>query len=644
MQAIRDAAKASGMSAGRAILHLMDPQKNAVDYLSGRMVTNERLTIEQAEKIVRGEIDPGKLNSADIANLRDELDALPADTRKEYVTVQRVISNGKTISLEMSRDQAIQVLLTWNQPDAREKLRREGWMESSITQLMKLTNDPVSQAVMAHLKDYYAANASIINPVYAGMFGMNLPQIKNYAPTRFINKQDTKDVGPDGTPQVNGSTPGFFKGRVTHSAKLAPAGAMEVFGGHVSQTAHWVNFAELSRDFRALLANGQVREAIKENLGDGVLGTAEAWADLMEQRGGNRAHEAAWVNLLIGSFIGGRAVSSLGFNLKTILMQADSAIRAIAAIDMRQMVNAIADPAGLAASMPDVWHSPTVQRRLNGGMNPEAKFIFSKFSGKPGIGAKVAMAAMTPVQFFDASATTFSSALVFQATYKDAIASGMNEKMATAAAMDAMDSAVYRFSQPTSFGSKSRMENSGGAIQKLFTIFMSDPRLKSAMIADSVRGLATGKGNKGDHIRRIVAVELMGIMSWVLAAGYRDLTSDDPDEEIYTMGGFAQAVMLAPLQGYLFAGTVAASAISYLFGQVSYQSSRDPFLDTVSRGYRSVKHIEDVANFGDPDALLKEWDNIARTISIHPDMAVPAVIINAIKPLVGAKKNLESDN
>jgi hypothetical protein len=645
LNAVREGAKAANMSPADALLWLKADQKNAVAYLEGRMVKDERIAIDLAQKIVTGEADRSKLTDADIETLRNELAALPADTQKEYVTIKRVVFRGKDDKLTMSRGKAIQYLLSWNQPDVQIKMRKEGWTDESATDLKALVNDPVSREVMAYAKELYGKGAGIVNPVYSRMFGMTMPQVKNYAPTRFLNAKDSKDIGLDGSPTATGTTPSFAKSRVTHSAKIAPEDALTVMQGHIAQQAHWVHFAELAREFRAILSNPDVRESLKQTHGEGVLKSAELWADQLEQRGGNKALEVAWLNPILGTVLSGKAVSSLGFSLKTLAMQLDNTIRFGLALDMRQIVSALSNPAIITEDIQTVWESDAIQNRLQGGATAEARFLFSRYAGKPNFGAKIAEASMTPINWLDSAATSISSAIVYRANLNDALAAGMPENLAKQAALDAASQAIYRFAQPVSFGQKSIMENNKNVLAKTFFLFMSDPRLKTAILADAARGLATGQGNANEHIRRIVAVELMALVSHVISSAFKDTFSDDDDEEIWGIGGFAKAMLLAPLQGFFFAGTVGELAISKLTGQKTFNSTtQNPLLSAMEQAVRAGSNLEDAFNLDDPDAMFKEWNNIFRSMALSPSMAAPAVLLNMVKPALGLYQNATTED
>ena len=644
LDAVREGAKAANMSAGDAMLWLKGDQKNAVAYLEGRKVKDERIAIDLAQKIVTGEADRSKLTDADVETLRNELAALPADTQKEYVTIKRVIFRGEDVKLDMSRAKAIQLLLSWSQPDVQIKMRKEGWTDESATDLKALVNDPVSRSVVSYLQSLYGKGAGIVNPVYSRMFGMTMPQVKNYAPTRFLNAKDSKDIGLDGSPTATGTTPGFAKSRVTHSAKIAPEDALTVAQGHIAQQAHWVHFAELAREFRALLSSPDVRESLKQTHGDAVLKSAELWADQLEQRGGNKARESAWLNNVIGTAISGKAVASLGFNLKTLAMQLENTIRFGLSLDMKQIASALSQPGNIIEDIQTVWESDAIQNRLQGGATAEARFLFSRYAGKPNFAAKIAEASMTPINWLDSAGTSISSAIVYRANLNDALDAGMPENLAKQAALNAASEAIYRFAQPVSFGQKSIIENNGNVFAKTFFLFMSDPRLKTAILADAARGLATGRGNTSEHIRRIVAVELMALVSHVISSAFKDTFSDDDDEEIWGIGGFAKAMLLAPFQGFFFAGSVAEVALSKLTGQGYFTSSQNPLLNTAESAIRAGSNLDDAFNFSDPEAMLKEWNNIFRSMALSPSMAVFAVLLNMVKPVVGLYQNATTED
>ena len=112
---------------------------------------------------------------------------------------------------------------------------------------------------------------------------------------------------------------------------------------------------------------------------------------------------------------------------------------------------------------------------------------------------------MNSLNYADAALRSFSSAMVYRYHYNEAINSGLDEAQAEATAFDAMDQAVYRYSQPTMTGQKSIREVHGNQWQKLFMFFQSDQRLKTSLYFNAAQDLMQGRnkapGNSQNHCR-----------------------------------------------------------------------------------------------------------------------------------------------
>jgi hypothetical protein len=643
LAALREGAKAVGTTRGKALAAFKENRPNAVRKLQGRKVKPVEISIELAKKIVRGLADRGSLSNQDVQTLADELASLPRDTKKENVTIQQVIFRGEEVRLTLSKAQAMQLWLTWQQTDAQEKMRKDGFNEDSIADIEDLLADPFSQTILRFMRRTYGSGYGITNPIYARMFGMNMPMVRNYAPARYLSEKEVKDVGLDGSPLTAGGQPSFAKSRVSHSAKLAPEDALTVLQGHLAMQAHFVAFAELHREYRSLLSNPEVRQAIRQKFGEDVLQTAEMWGDQMEQRGGNKAREIKWLQWLMGTIVGGQSVSLLGLNLKSLAMQSDNFMRFFLALDSRQIGSALSDPVALMRNIKKVWKTDIIQTRKEGGATAETRFFFERFVSMFRRGTKVAELSMVPMNYTDSAGLSVSGAVVYEAAYKDAIESGMNERSAEQAAKDAVEAMVYRYGQPVLMGQKSNIENSGNVFTKSFFLFMSDPRLKMALISDAVRGLATGRGDWKAHVRRIVAIELMAVVSHVLATYFRDLTSDDEDEDLWSVGGFGRALLLAPFQGYFLLGTAGELLLSRLMEGKWFTPTQNPLVRVADTGLRAFNNLDNALNFDDPDALVKEWTNITRAIAVAPPLAAPAVIMNIVRPLVQGWERMDDD-
>ena len=136
----------------------------------------------------------------------------------------------------------------------------------------------------------------------------------------------------------------------------------------------------------------------------------------------------------------------------------------------------------------------------------------------------------------------------------------------------------------------------------------------------------------------------MAITAQTVANIYRDLFSSDDDDEIWTQEGYMKAMALPMISGMFVVGTVLDVAISEFVGEKWWAPARDPLIEAAQRGRQAIKHIEDIVDINHPDEMLKEWDHVARTmVGIGavagppgaPVVAMPAMLVNALKPGVG---------
>jgi hypothetical protein len=172
-------------------------------------------------------------------------------------------------------------------------------------------------------------------------------------------------------------------------------------------------------------------------------------------------------------------------------------------------------------------------------------------------------------------------------------------------------------------------------------MFASDARLKTGIIIDAVQSIKDGKGSKADHMRRIGVVFLGAILAQTVSNVYRDIFSDDDDDEIYTAAGYARAVALAPFQGFFLLGTAIDVGVSSVMGQRTYTNSSNPLVTSVGNAVVAGKNASDILQTDDPEKFFKELGRIARAIAVTPVTAVPAAVLNTVKPIIGAKKNID---
>ena len=479
---------------------------------------------------------------------------------------------------KMSKREAIHYLLAWAQEKEKQRMIDQGWKPEHIAALMRETSDPVSQTMMKFFRQEYDRIYDLANAVYRLQYGMNLPRHANYAPMRYHAAGLEKENLPTGGPMaVSGVTPSAIKGRVAHNAPLRQVDALQVFMEHVHQMSHWIQFADLTREMRGVLNNVKTKMALQQQVGEKGFKDLTNQLDTIVRNGAARASDVSSVNEVLRYFARAKAISSLAFNPRTGAMQLDSSTRWTMVVPARRWIPLLVSGKWFSA-IPKAWHSESVQRRLMEGMSPDVKYAMDAGNLSPTRLLQLARVGMSHIRYLDAAATTLSSAIV----YADAVRQGFTHEQA----LDRMDDAVARFSQPISITSKSQIEITSSAGIKMMMMFMSDPRLKTAIMAESIANLRKGKDIEMS-LQRIAMIEGMAILSQLVANLYAHWTSDDDDEEMWWAQGFWHAALLAPFQD-LFVGSIAETTLALLLGGRSF-ARPGPAAEIASRGYQGLQ-------------------------------------------------------
>jgi hypothetical protein len=649
--------KKTSFGVGRLMYNMRKTRKAAVRYKEGYNEKLIRLPMETAANILEGRASAKafKLNAEAVAKMSEAYLAVPlmrrrttpsgavreTPNRQQFLEFYVLQSEGTDDKLNMSPAEAMQFLLAWDQSEVQARMRRQGWTDESIEDMQKMvTSVPGGEATMDFLRREYKAGGDAADPVYMKMFGMAMPRIENYAPTRYRHKDDSNDLSPMGSAlELAGTTPGSLKARQRHDARMRRTDAITVFFQHAAQMGHWIHFAEINREIRGVLKNQNVRESMEATMGRSGLQIFDQWMDTLAQGGGRRAMELSADKDIWAALISGKSIASLGFSVRTLFMQIDAANRAALDMGLAEYTKTVLDPRWMA-DMPKAWNSDTVQRRLIEGSRPEVRYVFERAAVRPSMLLWAAQKSMIPMQMTDAALTSFTAAIVYRNAYNKAKKAEASDAMAEQAALDAMDKAVFNYSQPIDITSRSLREVQGNMLQKVYMMFLSDARLKTALFAEAIGQLGK-EGERGKGVSTISALMIMAVVTQTMANLYRDWFSDEPDDEIWTLEGYAMAMMLAPLSGYMLVGTVGSTVVREAFGEMTFQST-DPANEMIDRGIRSIKGWDNTFNTSDPEAMLKQWNNLLRFASFNPTLAAPAALLNFAKPIVGAMENAEN--
>ena len=546
---------------------------------------------------------------------------------------------GKANDPPMTQLEAIQYLLSWEQSDVRGRMEYHGWDEAAIQRLRDATADSTSQAVMNFLRQEYAASWATLNPVYKAMYGVDMPRIPNYAPTRYHHTGTEQDIDVFGGPTAtSGMTASFVHARINHKAELRQMDAMHVYMQHMAQAGHFVHFAELMREMKGTLNNPEVKKSLEQHMGSGNYKTLNMWIDSLQRNGANKAGETEAITKFVGAITKAKAVSSMGFNARTLIMQTDSLFRWIAEIPLKAWLPSLFD-SRLWSNIHETWKSDTIQRRVREGMTPDMQYVMQQGKLTPSLFLEMGRIGFYPMRWVDGVFTSASSGLIYTYHYNEAIKAGMTPDAAQAEAADRMDAAVHKLSQPTHMTAKGLHEVNAGAIMKMILMFTSDPRLKFAIEAQAIQQIFKGQ-DVAMNFQRVGAVMVWAMISQLMGNLYRAWATDS-EEEIFQWDEFLTAAAFAPFQGLFLVGSLSSSTVA-LFTDKPAPKNADPLTEAVTRMKRVYKNADQLLNTEDLPKLLKTWDDLLRvSATAIPQAASVAALINPVKTAVGVIENIK---
>jgi hypothetical protein len=698
----------------KALLGLLEDKKG-VKAFSGRRVKAVRIPVEIAEKVVRGEINlklaknmaldefeegivtmtgsqMPRLTDAHIEAIRQELasynerlaeadserfaedpNATPA-RRPKYISIDLVVKEGVLGERTMNAWEAMQYLATWNQPDGRAHMERNGFTEESVKQMQQLASSPFAKAIYNEILKFYADNYSDHNRVFVNLYGVDMPKNINHSPLRFETQE--KEQGgmrlPGERTGSGGMMPGHIKSRTKHQAELAQANMAEVFWNHVENGNYWIAWAQSVRDMRAVLLNPNLMKSVTAVYGEDAATQIRDMVTLFTEGGvqmKNRAYERIYNNI-----VSAVSTASLGFRLSSIVNQNDAGLRFMLKLSPKQQSRALVSlmQGNFVEKYKRALQSDTVQIRLAKGVSPLVrmmnensnlpvntqlpdlikKFLPEKLAQSATEGMQNFMLAVhmlreqgfMPMQLTDTALTSFSAAVVYENAYLEAKDAGMPDAAAKQAALDAMDDAVFRTAQPVDMAQRSMTENMALTWQRGLMQFMSDQRLKFSMWGSALSGLAKGEGDRTQHLQTLVVLGFMGIVSETLRAWYRDFFTDDDDEEIYKPSNWIRAFLVGPLTGFWWYGTILDTMLRGFLGERTFgmAGQLDSFLKDIERISRNPEPLYD---WSDESRSLGAWKAAARVAGgLYAPAQVISLPLNIVEPVLGASENIQTED
>jgi hypothetical protein len=635
------------------LARLSERNDTDIRLLEGIRSKSEKLTIEQAQRVLRGQMNTGWENDRiAMESLRQayaEYQLLPKKNRdaREFIRFDRVTQRGNESPLVASQLELLNYHLTAQQAEYLPALDKWGFTEDVLTAI-KDKLEPETLALAEFLATEYADGYHRLNPVHRAVTGMDMPQIRNYSPGRFENAKgsanDALDAFGSTLASPNALAAGFTKNRKAHMARPQKVSALASYWGHVATTSHFIAYAELCRDMGAAFKTPEIRRAIEARFGKKIAGTFSQWLDAIALDGQFQA-TVSLASAEIGQrALAGQAAIGLAYNLGVLLKQASAGLGFLMEMPLKDAAKGLMLSLSNPQALTKLWNTETIQQRIEDGFSPEDRQLLTVADSKPSLILDLLAAGRLPIAWTDAAMTTISGSVAYQFHRAEALKQGLNEQQAEEIGLAAMDRVIFRTAQPNRTAERSLDEiTTAHPFMRTLFQFKSDPRQKFALATEAIAKAIRGDITKGEAAKKLIVTwALYGLMAQVAADVWKGISRDDDDDDYqnWQPKDYLAAMIAGPIAGVTYLGSAADFLIHKLITRKAFTNSATPIEGALAAGLAQISkassHPEKI-DLNDIVSLTRSLGLLATTID--PRAAIVPVALKAARDTYGIAEN-----
>ncbi len=583
---------------------------------------SERVRIEEARAVAEGKMEAEQMpkwakKQKAMDALKMALSEIPAKSRKEFVKFSWLEQGAELVEMEMSDLEAAYLLQMSAMPEYEDNLEALGFDEAAIGKVRDHI-DVRALRVAEYLGEEYERGYKEYNEVYRRLFGCDMPKVQNYAPGFFVTDNAAEAVDPMESRGSGWLSVGSIKMRRKHYALPRVVSCVNAYWAHSMQMDHWASFAEIMRDMKAVLLNGELGNKIDAVHGAQARTHLTKWVKDLEFDGSQDSDGAGQAQQVVSRVLGAMAQGALSYNLKTCLKQLPAMFSSMADMSpsdaMKGFIGALANPGQLA----EVWQSPTIQQRLMQGMSPEMRQALTANRMKVSMLGDAVEAGMLPIGLTDAAFTTFSGGIAYMAAKKIAMKEGLSDEVVEQRALAALDKAVRRTAQPIETEQKSPWEIHANALGRMFMMFRSDPRKQIALSYMAIAKWKRGEIGMGEAAWRFgQAWVVYGIMNQVIVEFLKWVMGQGDDEEELDLWdrwkGFAVSGAMGAFSGIFGLAEVIEFIYSKLAGE-KYMKFSNTMVDHAEALWRGGEGVVRMYN-GEEEEYGKVMNQLGRGLN-----------------------------
>jgi len=454
-------------------------------------------------------------------------------------------------------------------------------------------------------EDYY----NTINPIYQELYNVDVPHNPRYSPIRRDFEADITEsiLTFQDAAQYASVLNGSLKARQRNIRPLKFNGATQILSNHIEQMEHFKAWAITMRDMRRVFGNTEIKQAIEQYHGQGIVQLIDKFMNQMARGGIETAATNRVADWLRRNF----TRSILAIKPVIALKQIPSLFAYVSDQEM--------GVTGFVSGIADFWTSPIAhfkflyknsegfRARIQAGFERDIAAALAQHGNKEIAGrGSIKNWFMLQIRFGD----TFAVTQGMWAKYRDGLNKGLSQAEAIATAED-----LTNRTQP-SFGidTLSAIQN-GGSWLKLMTMFQNQPNKYFRLIGDNLRNFKYGRGSRAKAAGTI-------LLAWVVLPMMFQYIADafqwKPERQ-------ARAGILGPLNFILIGGQMVQSIWGWL--------TNEPFDYQVSPVAQTADDLRNI--FLKAKKLISQGQDPYKDISLDDVAALVEYLAKAAGQITG---------
>lgn len=572
------------------------------------------------------EFDAGTELSQHSADVGDDIDAA---AMKAYFATDENARNTQKIRLEaaepnvaltpqilrMSPGQAVQIILTYEQPGYKTNMHFNGFDDAKINEIKEWVQKSCPGALEFGyaLRDIVAGQREQLDKAVFDRFGVHLPDQENfwYADFSSSNRTQVQDAGygnPTGGMTVSSN---FLTARRYHTLPVnIKSDFLSVFMRKQPETAHFIAWSQTVRDLRAIYSDLGVQNILIKEFGIDAWNVWKKRIELLAAGGGEPASIADNIaNYINESFF----PANIALNLKSVVSQlagGTSYALYVPPNEMLKRFNIDRDTEDYRKFIAMVNKSGYLKNRADGGFDPTLRSladIFRKKKVSP-LADDLLKKSLALTTWADRQGSLFWGYMAYDYFKKQGISKGMPQEEAENYAFEMWKRATDETQQSGAMKDRNSFNINPGLLRAI-TAYMTSPMQQLGLEISSIRRYMKDKteANKKEMLRRIIVNHLIVTTSMNLIASafrhgvnFADYLDDWPD---YVFGW-----LFGSLDAFWFFGKTIKGVFTDNYFDMQPKSLM-PALDNVARDYQKIsKDIQGKSEINPLDYLQATGD------------------------------------